>query len=108
MEKRTDGGEAAGRAKRETANRQQRRRFRTFTKRAVKVILFMALLDLQLSYLLAFLGREQIAENLSSDITKVIIGTILGYLAKSFFETREEEKVRLEEQAQGQEWGNEG
>lgn len=83
--------------------KRKKRRFRTFTKRAVKVILFMALLDLQLSYLLAFLGREQIAENLSSDITKVIIGTILGYLAKSFFETREEEKVRLQEQ----EWGNE-
>lgn len=83
--------------------KRKKRRFRTFTKRAVKVILFMALLDLQLSYLLAFLGREQIAENLSSDITKVIIGTILGYLAKSFFETREEEKVRLQEQG----WGNE-
>lgn len=85
--------------------KRKKRRFRTFTKRAVKAILFIALLDLQLSYLLAFLGREQIAENLSSDITKVIIGTILGYLAKSFFETREEEKVRLQEQAE--EWRNE-
>ncbi len=83
--------------------KRKKRRFRTFTKRAVMVILFVALLDLQLSYLLAFLGREQIAENLSSDITKVIIGTILGYLAKSFFETKEAEKVRLEE-----EWRNEG
>ncbi len=81
--------------------KRKRKKFRTFTKRAVMVILFVALLDLQLSYLLAFLGREQIAENLSSDITKVIIGTILGYLAKSFFETKEAEKVRLEE-----EWRN--
>lgn len=81
--------------------KRKKRRFRTFTKRAVMAILFVALLDLQLSYLLAFLGREQIAENLSSDITKVIIGTILGYLAKSFFETKEAEKVRLEE-----EWRN--
>ena len=81
--------------------KRKKRRFRTFTKRAVMVIFFVALLDLQLSYLLAFLGREQIAENLSSDITKVIIGTILGYLAKSFFETKEAEKVRLEE-----EWRN--
>ena len=82
--------------------KRKKRRFRTFTKRAVMVILFVALLDLQLSYLLAFLGREQIAENLSSDITKVIIGTILGYLAKSFFETKEAEKVRLHEE----EWRN--
>ena len=81
--------------------KRKKQKFRTFTKRAVKAILFIALLDLQLSYLLAFLGREQIAENLSSDITKVIIGTILGYLAKSFFETKEAEKVRLEE-----EWRN--
>ena len=72
------------------------RKLKTFTKRAVKAILFIALLDLQLSYALAFLGREQIAENLSSDITKVIIGTILGYLAKSFFETREEECIKLQ------------
>jgi len=81
--------------------KRKKRRFRTFTKRAVMVILFVALLDLQLSYLLAFLGREQIAENLSSDITKVIIGTILGYLAKSFFETKEAEKVRLHEEQTG-------
>ena len=71
---------------------RRERKLKTFTKRAVKAILFIALLDLQLSYLLAFLGREQIAENLSSDITKVIIGTILGYLAKSFFETKEAER----------------
>ena len=77
------------------------RKLKTFTKRAVKAILFIALLDLQLSYLLAFLGREQIAENLSSDITKVIIGTILGYLAESFFETKEAEKVRLHEEQAG-------
>ncbi len=82
--------------------KRKKHRFRTFTKRAVMVILFVALLDLQLSYLLAFLGREQIAENLSSDITKVIIGTILGYLAKAFFETKEAEKVRLHEE----EWRN--
>ena len=46
---------------------RRERKLKTFTKRAVKAILFIALLDLQLSYLLAFLGREQIAENLSSD-----------------------------------------
>ena len=82
--------------------KRKKRKFKTFTKRAVKAILLIALLDLQLSYVLAFLGREQIAENLSSNITKVIIGTILGYLAKAFFETKEQEKVRLQEE----EWRN--
>lgn len=69
---------------------------KTFTKKAVKAILVIALIDLQLTYILAFLGREQIAETLSGDICKVIIGTILGYLAKSFFETKEEEKNKLQ------------
>lgn len=84
---------------------------KTFTKRAVKAILVIALIDLQLSYILAFLGREQIAETLSGDICKVIIGTILGYLAKSFFETKEEEKNKLqktEKEETKEDWLKEG
>lgn len=58
----------------------------------VKAIMMVALVDLQLSYILAFLGKEQIAETLSGDICHTIIGVCLGYFLKSFFETREEEK----------------
>ncbi len=76
---------------------------KTFTKRAVRSILWIALIDLQLTYVLAFLGREQIAETLSGNICTVIIGTILGYLAKSFFETREEERMKQKKE----EWRNE-
>lgn len=82
---------------------KSRFRKKTFTKRAVKAILLIALADLQLSYVLAFLGREQIAETLSGDICNVIIGTIVGYLAKSYFETKEEEKNKIEHN----EWRNE-
>lgn len=78
---------------------------KTYTKKAVRWILVIALFDLQLSYILAFLGREQIAETLSGDICQVIIGTILGYLAKSFFETNAEEKLKAEK-AETEEWGN--
>ena len=60
----------------------------------VKHIMLVALLDLQLTYLLAFLGKEQIAETLSGDICHTIIGIGLGYFLKSFFETREEEKMK--------------
>lgn len=56
--------------------------------------MLVALLDLQLTYLLAFLGKEQIAETLSGDICHTIIGIGLGYFLKSFFETREEEKMK--------------
>lgn len=84
---------------------------KTYTKKAVKAILAIALIDLQLTYALAFLGKEQIAETLSGDICKVIIGTILGYLAKSFFETKEEEKNKIQkaENAEANEdWLKEG
>lgn len=79
---------------------------KTYTKKAVRWILFIALFDLQLSYLLAFLGREQIAETLSGNICTVIVGTILGYLAKSFFETNAEEKMKSKK-ANTEEWRNE-
>ncbi len=61
-------------------------------------MLIIALFDLQLSYLLAFLGREQIAETLSITVVTEIIAVMLGYFMKSFKETKEEENVRLEEE----------
>lgn len=79
------------------------RRKRTFSKRAVKWILITALFDLQLSYALAFLGRDQIAETLSITVVTSVIAVMLGYFMKSFKETREEEKVRLIEQKQEKE-----
>lgn len=71
----------------------------TFTKKAVSAILFIALIDLQLSYILAFIGREQIAETLSSTIADTIIGVMLGYFLKALFETffeKREERLNKE------------
>lgn len=59
----------------------------TFTKKAVTIILIVSLVDLQLSYVLAFMGKEQIAESLSSEIATVIIGVMVGYFMKALFET---------------------
>lgn len=56
--------------------------------------MYIAVFDLQLSYLFAFLGREQIAEELSRTIVMEIVGVMLGYFGKSYFETREAEKIR--------------
>lgn len=67
---------------------------RTFTKRAVKAILVISLIDLQLPYVLAFLGKEQIAESLSINITNTIIGVMLGYFLKALFETFFEEREK--------------
>ena len=78
------GGENVKRGKREVPYRKW---LQTFSKKAVTAILFVSLIDLQLSYILAFLGKEQIAESLSSEIASVIIGVMLGYFMKALFET---------------------
>lgn len=70
---------------------------KTFTKRFVVVIMTIALIDMQLPFVLAFLGRENIAEELGKVIVTEIIGVFLVYCAKSFLETREEEKNKLKE-----------
>lgn len=73
----------------------------TFTKRSVAVILFFSILDLQLSYILAFMGKDQIAESLSSTIASTVIGVMIGYFLKSLFETffeKREERIQRQEQ----------
>lgn len=55
----------------------------------------VALIDMQVPFVLAFLGRDQIAEELGKVIVVEIIGVTLVYCLKSFFETREEEKNKL-------------
>lgn len=79
----------------------------TFTKRAVAIILIVSLIDLQLSYVLAFLGREEIAESLSSEIATTVIGVMLGYFVKALFETffekREERLNKLIDQCENEE-----
>ena len=74
---------------------------KTFTKKSVTAILFFSILDLQLSYVLAFLGKEQIAESLSSTIASTVIGVMIGYFVKSLFETfleKREERIKRQEQ----------
>lgn len=77
-----------------------RKRQKTFSKGAVKFLLVIAIFDLQLSYLLAFLGREEIAETLSITVVTEIIAVMLGYFLKSYKETKEQESVRLIEKQQ--------
>lgn len=67
---------------------------KTFTKKTVAVILVVSLADLQLSYVLAFMGKEQIAESLSSTIASTIIGVMAGYFLKALFETFLEEREK--------------
>lgn len=63
-----------------------------YTKKAMTSILVVALFDMQIPFVLAFLGREQIAEELGKVIVMEIVGCFLVYCLKSFFETKEERK----------------
>lgn len=96
-------------------NRRKRKAYikwlETFTKKAVTAVLFFSLLDLQLSYVLAFMGKEQIAESLSSTIASTVIGVMVGYFLKSLFETfleNREKRIRRQEQLPGNDQGNKG
>ena len=80
--------------------KRRRSNKRTFTKQAVRAILIVAIIDIQLSYALAFLGREQIAETLSITVVTEIIAVMLGYFLKAYSETREEKRQALSEKRQ--------
>lgn len=84
------------RNKNKSNNKKKKNIKTTFTKKWLSVILLMAVVDIQLSYVLAFLGMVEIAETLSITIVTEIIGVMLGYFAKSFFETREEKRLEFE------------
>lgn len=66
----------------------------TFSKTWVSRLLWLGCIWITLSYILAFFDKIQIAETLSGTVASVIIAVILGYLCKSFFETKEEEKLK--------------
>lgn len=91
------GGEITKRIKK----RGYKKWLETYTKRAVSIILAVSLIDLQLSYVLAFMGQVQIAESLSSTIASTVVGVMLGYFLKALFETffeKREERLRRKEE----------
>lgn len=67
----------------------------TFTKKWVNRLLTLGCLWITWSYILASLGKEQIAETLSETVASVVIATVLGYMAKAFFETYSEKRNEL-------------
>lgn len=68
--------------------KKRQKKFVTFTKTWVPFILINAVIWVYLSYILAYLGREQIAENLSTQAIASIISTISVYLIKSYLEKK--------------------
>ena len=66
--------------------RKKKNRRKETSKRIVWTCLFNGFAWVWCSYLLAYLGREQIAESLSQVAITEIIGVVLVYCIKSLFE----------------------
>lgn len=72
-----------------------RLKFETYTKRLVGIVVFISLIDLQISYVLAFFGKDQIAESLSIQICITLLGTILVYIIRAYFDTKAEKRDEM-------------
>ena len=60
-----------------------------FTKKTVIVILAVSISWVYLSFILAFMGKEQIAESIATTAITSIIATFFAYALKSLFEKRD-------------------
>lgn len=78
----------------------------TFTKKWVNRCLTFSWICIFWCFLLATMGKEQVAENLAVAIVMNIVGVLIGYFAKSFFETREEKRVEQQERNSNIEYSN--
>lgn len=68
----------------------------TYSKKLMTTYSLFIIIWITWSYVLATLGYKEIAQDLSSNVVIVGVAAILGYFGKSFFETKEEEKMKLE------------
>lgn len=69
-------------------NPNKKKKYVTFTKRWFAIILKWGIVWVNLSYILAFLGKEQIAESLSTAAITTILGAFITYALKSFGEKK--------------------
>ncbi len=67
----------------------------SFTKLAVALILVNACAWVWCSYILAYLGRYEIAESLSQTAVTAIIGTFISYAVKSVVENVNKNGINL-------------
>lgn len=80
----------------DNASKKDKKKVRQYTKKWVDIILTVSLIDVQFCFVLAFLGKDQIAETLGIAIITEIVAIGLGYMLKAFFETNSQKKNELE------------
>lgn len=74
------------------------KRFNTYTKKAVKWLLVIGVVNGSMPYILSAFGKEPCVEMGIAWITE-IVAVILGYMTKSFKETKESENIRIKEKS---------
>lgn len=79
-------------------DKEEKKNVKTFTKKWVDVILTVALIDIQLVFVLAFMNKNQIAETLGVAIVTEIVGVSIAYFIKAFFESFSIAKNELEQE----------
>lgn len=67
-----------------------------FSKTITKWLLIVAVVDVQLTYVLAFIGRDNV-ETLAITLVTEIIAVMASYCTKAYFGKKAEEKTRLDE-----------
>ena len=76
--------------------RRHRENRRTYTKRAVKALLIIGVVNGTMPFILSFFGKDTVSEVAIAWIVNDVM-VILGYMAKAYFETKQERKQNLEE-----------
>lgn len=67
--------------------KELKRTLATTSKQLVWILTVNGILWIWCSYILAFMGKDQIAESLSGDVCKVVIGELIVYLITSTVES---------------------
>jgi hypothetical protein len=76
-------------------NRLHLLKFPTYTKNLVAVIVFVCLIDLQLSFVLAFMGKDTCTE-LNIKLCETILAVACAYIFRAYFDNRAERAARGE------------
>ena len=66
----------------------------TYSKRVTSIILGVALFDIQMTYVLAFLGMTDTAETLSNALVTEVLGVLITYSVKAYLGKRNEENLK--------------
>lgn len=65
--------------------------FGTYTKRLVAIIIAFCLINVEFSYILAFLGKDPLTD-VTNQLIVTILGTVVVYIIRAFFDTWSENK----------------